>query len=97
LEEPASDKQNKNAKERTKKQLDKHLLVENEYGTGRASYGAKGCVKGCVDQFEDTESSDPLFNPDVEGTNKGTIAQSFIIFHDGKHGIATGWDDDVQH
>jgi len=60
LEEPASDKQNKNAKERTKKQLDKHLLVENEYGTGRASYGAKGCVKGCVDQFEDTESSDPF-------------------------------------
>ena len=37
MEEPASDKQNKNAKERTKKQLDKHLLVENEYakyGTG---------------------------------------------------------------
>jgi hypothetical protein len=32
LEEPAKNK--KNAKERTKKQLDKHVLVENEYGTG---------------------------------------------------------------
>jgi hypothetical protein len=83
LEEPASDKQNKNAKERTKKQLDKHLLVENEYGTGRASYGAKGCV----DQFEAAEgvktqrASDPLFK----------------FLQDGKHGIAAGWDDDVQH
>ena len=33
MEEPAKNK--KNAKERTKKQLDKHLLVENEYARYR--------------------------------------------------------------
>jgi hypothetical protein len=54
LEEPAKNK--KNAKERTKKQLDKHLLVENEYGTG-STLRSKGCVDGLR---QDTESSDPL-------------------------------------